>query len=302
MEIGMIGLGKMGYNLSLQMIEKGKIVKAYDPSLEAQKMAADSRIMVMDSLEELVKGMTSPRLIWIMVPAGDAVNQVLNIIVPLCNKGDIIIDGGNSHYKDSIARYEKLKEKGVFFADIGTSGGLEGARNGACLMVGCDKEIEKILEESFSDITVPGGYLRTGEPGSGHFVKMVHNGIEYGMMQAIGEGFNILENSNFDLNHSEVAKVWSNGSVIRGWLMELAEKMFSEDKNLNSIKGVVGSSGEGLWTLQEALEQKTSAPCIAAALFTRFESQVEDSYSNKVVAGLRNQFGGHSVIKIREGK
>jgi 6-phosphogluconate dehydrogenase len=232
-----------------------------------------------------------------MVPAGKIVDDMIEQLVPLLNKNDIIIDGGNSNYKDTLRRYKELKQKEIDFADVGTSGGIEGARNGACTMIGAEDEVFKHLEQLIKDISIENGYLHTGKNGSGHFVKMVHNGVEYGMMQAMGEGFEILEKSQFDLDYKEVARVWNNGSVIRGWLMELMESAFSKDPNLDAIKGVMYSSGEGIWTVQEALDLKVPAPVITESLFMRYRSEQEDTFTGKVVAALRNEFGGHAVAK-----
>lgn len=218
-------------------------------------------------------------------------------LVPLLEEHDIIIDGGNSYYKDTLRRYEMLKEKGIDFVDVGTSGGIEGARHGACTMIGAEDEVFKYIEPLIRDISAENGYLHTGKNGSGHFAKMVHNGIEYGMMQAIGEGFEVLEKSQFDFDLKEVARVWSHGSVIRGWLMELMEKAFEKDPKLSGIKGIMHSSGEGLWTVEEALNLKVPVPVIAQSLFMRYRSEQEDTFAGKVVAALRNEFGGHAVEK-----
>src|SRR5690606_13683181 len=202
------------------------------------------------SLEELVFKLDKPRIVWIMVPAGSPVDEMIDGLTSLLDKRDIIIDGGNSKYKDTLRRYQELKEKGLNFVDVGTSGGINGARYGACMMIGAEDEVFKIIEPFIKDACVENGYLHTGRNGSGHYVKMVHNGIEYGMLQAIAEGFEILDKSRFDLDYEKVARVWNNGSVIRGWLMELMENAFSKDPKLSAIKGVVHSSGEGLWTVQ----------------------------------------------------
>lgn len=215
----------------------------------------------------------------------------------MVNEGDIIIDGGNSFYKDSIRRYEELKSIGINFLDSGTSGGQEGALNGICAMVGGDKEVFEVVEPIFKDISIKDGYLHTGKAGSGHFTKMVHNGIEYGMLQAIGEGFEILEASDFKLDYEKIADLWNHGSVIRGWLMELTKNAFSKDSHLDNIKGVVGSNGEGLWTAQTALELQIPAPVITTSVMTRYRSQQQDTFTGKVIAALRNEFGGHEVKK-----
>jgi 6-phosphogluconate dehydrogenase len=297
MQIGLIGLGRMGYNLALNMRDHGHEVIAYNRTADKVKEAEKEGITGAYSIEELVNKLSGRRIIWIMVPQGKPVDDMIATLLPLLNKHDILIDGGNSFYKDTLRRYEELKAKEIDFVDIGTSGGISGARYGACTMIGAEEEVFKILEPLVKDISVEKGYLHTGRNGSGHFVKMIHNGVEYGMMQAIGEGFEILEKSQFDLDYEKVARVWNNGSVIRGWLMELAEKAFSKDAELDAIKGVMYSSGEGLWTVQEALELKVPTPVIAESLMMRYRSEQEDTFTGKVVAALRNEFGGHAVKK-----
>jgi 6-phosphogluconate dehydrogenase len=297
MEIGIIGLGRMGYNLALNMRDHGHKVVAFNRSLEKVKQAEADGLTGAYSIEELVNKLSGRKVIWLMVPAGKPVDDMIVALLPLINKHDIIIDGGNSFYKDTLRRYEELKAQEVDFADIGTSGGIEGARNGACTMIGAEKEVFEYLEPLVKDISIEKGYLHTGRNGSGHFVKMVHNGVEYGMMQAIGEGFEILEKSQFDLDYKEVARVWNNGSVIRGWLMELMERAFGKDPQLDAIKGVMYSSGEGLWTVMEALELKVPATVITESLMMRYRSEQDDTFTGKAVAALRNEFGGHATKK-----
>jgi 6-phosphogluconate dehydrogenase len=297
MEIGLIGLGKMGFNLGLNMRDNGHKVVAFNRSLEKVKEAEKEGLTGAYSIVELVEKLQGRRVIWLMVPAGNTVDDMINTLVPLLNKHDIIIDGGNSFYKDTLRRYDELKAKEIDFIDIGTSGGTSGARHGACTMIGADEEVFKVIEGLVKDICVKDGYLHTGRTGSGHYTKMVHNGVEYGMMQAMGEGFEILQKSQFDLDMEKVAKVWNNGSVIRGWLMELAESAFKKDGKLDEIKGVMYSSGEGLWTVMEALELKVPAPVIAESLMMRYRSEQDDTFTGKVVAALRNEFGGHATKK-----
>ncbi|NMA85146.1 MAG: decarboxylating 6-phosphogluconate dehydrogenase [Epulopiscium sp.] len=297
MKIGLIGLGKMGYQLALNMHEHGHEVVAFNRSPEKTKEIEKEGIQGVYSIAELVENLPQPRVVWIMVPAGKPVDDMIAQLTDLLDPKDIIIDGGNSFYKDTLRRYQELKEKNLDFVDVGTSGGIEGARYGACTMIGAEEKIFTYLEPLFKDISIENGYLHTGANGSGHYVKMVHNGIEYGMMQAIGEGFEILEKSQFDLDFEKVAKVWNHGSVIRGWLMELTQSAFSKDENLEGIRGIIRSSGEGLWTVQEALELGVPAPVIAQSLFVRYRSEQEDSFSGKVVAALRNEFGGHGFEK-----
>ena len=297
MQIGIIGLGRMGFNLALNMRDHGYEVIAYNRSPAKVQEAQEQGLTPAYDLNELVDKLNGRRVLWLMVPAGNLIDDLLETLLPLLNERDIIIDGGNSHYKDTLRRYQMLKNRQIDFVDIGTSGGIDGARNGACTMIGAEREVYEYLEPLIQAISVENGYLHTGSNGSGHFVKMVHNGIEYGMMQAIGEGFEILQKSRFDLDYQQVARVWDNGSVIRGWLMELTEKAFNKDPELDGIRGVMHSSGEGLWTVQEALELQVPAPVITDSLFMRYRSQQADTFSGKVVAALRNEFGGHAVEK-----
>ncbi|ANY73643.1 6-phosphogluconate dehydrogenase (decarboxylating) [Paenibacillus ihbetae] len=297
MKIGMIGLGKMGLNLVQNLIHHQHEVVAYDLNADLVSKAAGYGAEGAASTEELVAKLDSPRIIWMMVPAGKIVDSVIDSLSPLLAQGDILIDGGNSHYKDSIARATRLSEQGIYYFDAGTSGGMEGAHNGGCFMIGGNREVFSRIEPLFKDMAVENGYLYAGESGSGHFLKMVHNGIEYGMMQSIAEGFEVLEKSAFDYNYEDVARVWSNGSVIRSWLMELTQNAFSKDPKLEGIKGVMHSSGEGKWTVETALEVQASAPVIALSLFMRYRSLDQDTFHGKVVAALRNEFGGHAVEK-----
>jgi 6-phosphogluconate dehydrogenase len=295
--IGLIGLGKMGYNLALNLIDHQHEVIAYDVNIEAADKFNEAGGKGVHSIKELVLELASPRVIWVMVPAGAITNDVIAELNGILEPGDIVIEGGNSHYKDSIQRAAQLSEQGIYFFDVGTSGGTSGARNGACMMIGGDKEVFQTIEPIFRDICVENGYLYTGKTGSGHFLKMVHNGIEYGMMQSIAEGFEVLNKSDFDYDYEKVARNWNNGSVIRSWLMELTENAFSKDANLEGIKGVMHSSGEGKWTVEEALDLQVPVPVISLALMMRYRSLEEDTFTGKVVAALRNEFGGHSVEK-----
>lgn len=296
MKVGLIGLGKMGLNLGKNLIDHKHEVVAFDVNLEAVEEIKKYGATGVSSLKELVLSLERPKIVWMMVPH-NVVDSVIREIIPFLSEGDIVIDGGNSHYKESIRRYNELKEMGIHFMDAGTSGGVEGARNGACYMVGGDHEAWSIVEPLFRDTAVKNGYLYAGKAGSGHFLKMVHNGIEYGMMAAIGEGFEILEKSEFDYDYEKVAKVWNNGSVIRSWLMELTERAFSKDAKLEEIKGIIHSSGEGKWTVETALDLHTATPVIAMSLLMRYRSLENDTFTGKVVAALRNEFGGHAVEK-----
>lgn len=294
MKVGLIGLGKMGFNLGQNLLEHGHEVVAYDVNAAAVEEIGAKGAAGAANLAELVSKLDTPRIAWIMVPH-QFVDSVITELTPLLSKGDIIIEAGNSHYKESIRRHDELEQSGIYFLDAGTSGGMEGARNGACYMIGGDEEAWTIAEPLFHDTSVDKGYLYAGKSGSGHFLKMVHNGIEYGMMAAIGEGFEVLEKSGFDFNFEQVARVWNNGSVIRSWLMELMERAFSKDAKLEEIKGIMHSSGEGRWTLETAFDLQAATPVIAMALLMRYRSLETDTFTGKVVAALRNEFGGHAV-------
>ncbi|KNH23483.1 MAG: decarboxylating 6-phosphogluconate dehydrogenase [Priestia megaterium] len=297
MKIGLIGLGKMGYNLSLNLMDNHHEVVAYDVNKEAVEKLSNEGATGAFTVEELVNELPpSPKVVWIMVPAGEVTENVITELKELLSEGDIIIDGGNSNYKESVRRAQDLQEKGIYFFDVGTSGGMEGARNGACTMIGGDAEVFRTIEPVFNDICVENGFMYAGKSGSGHFLKMVHNGVEYGMMQSIAEGFEVLEKSQFDFDYEAVARVWNNGSVVRSWLMELTENAFSKDPKLDSIKGVMQSSGEGKWTVETALDLQTATPVIALSLMMRYRSLEEDTFTGKVVAALRNEFGGHGVV------
>ena len=298
MEIGFIGLGKMGFNLVQNLLEHKHKVVAYDiDKTLVEKITAEGATGV-NSLPDLVNTLKKKRIIWLMIPAGHIVDKVIDDLKPLLSKQDIVIDGGNSNYKDSIRRAADLKTWGIHFLDCGTSGGISGARHGACTMIGGDIEPFKRVEKAFKDISLKNGYLHTGASGSGHFVKMVHNGIEYGMMQAIAEGFDIYNKSGFNLDFEAIAHLFNQGSVIRGWLMELTANAFSKDPHLETIKGKMFSSGEGKWTLETALELGVPTPVIAMSLMMRYRSLEDDTFAGKVVAALRNEFGGHAVEKV----
>lgn len=296
MKVGLIGLGKMGFNLGQNLLEHGHEVVAYDVNADAVAELGTKGAAGTASLAELVSKLDAPRIAWVMVPH-QFVDSVIAELTPLLSKGDIIIEAGNSHYKESIRRHDELAQSGIYYLDAGTSGGMEGARNGACYMIGGDEEAWAVAEPLFRDTSVENGYLYAGKSGSGHFLKMVHNGIEYGMMAAIGEGFEVLEKSGYDFDFEQVARVWNNGSVIRSWLMELVERAFSKDAKLDDIKGVMHSSGEGRWTLETAFDLQAATPVIAMSLLMRYRSLETDTFTGKVVAALRNEFGGHAVEK-----
>lgn len=297
MDIALIGLGKMGFNLAQNLLNHNHAVRAFDTNRSLVEAIQEKGAMPAFTVEELMAGTSGRRVIWLMIPAGEAVDRVLETIQPLLSPGDVIIDGGNSFYKDSIRRAHMLRERGVDYLDCGTSGGTSGALNGLCAMVGGDKEAFQYCEPIFRDIAVDNGYLYCGTSGAGHFVKMIHNGIEYGMMQAIAEGFEVMHKSEFGLDLQAVASLFNHGSVVRSWLMELTSNALAKDKDLGSIRGVMHSSGEGKWTLETALEKQIATPVIALSLLMRYRSLEENTFSGKVVAALRNEFGGHAVEK-----
>ena len=299
MKIGLVGLGKMGFNLGLNMMEHGYDIVVNDVNTTSVKEMEEKGAIGAYSLKELVEKLNVPRVIWVMVPAGEITDQVIHELSGILEKGDIIIDGGNSNYKDTLRRYHKLKENDMYLIDAGTSGGTSGARYGACYMIGGDAQAFSVVEPLFRDTAVENGYHFTGEPAGGHFLKMVHNGVEYGMMASIAEGFEVLEKSSFSFDYEKVARVWNNGSVIRSWLMELMENAFSKDPKLEGIKGVMNSSGEGKWTVEAALDFGVPVPIIALSLMMRYRSQEEDTFTGKVVAALRNEFGGHALVKTQ---
>ena len=297
MELGMIGLGRMGANMTERLVLGGHRIISYDRSPEAIQRVVDKGAVGSRSLADFVQQLSQPRAAWLMVPSGDPVDQTIEQLLPQLAKGDVIIDGGNSYYKDSIRRAEKLKQQGIYFVDAGTSGGIWGLKVGYCMMLGGEKEVVERLEPIFKTLAPKDGYLHVGPSGAGHFVKMIHNGIEYGMLQAYGEGFELLKASGFDLDLGKIAHLWNQGSVVRSWLLELAESAFNKDPELASIKGYVEDSREGRWTVLEAVERDVPASVLTLSLFARFASRQEDSFSAKVIAALRNEFGGHAVKK-----
>lgn len=298
MKFGMIGLGKMGMNLVKNAVDHEIEVVAYDLNTKAVEEAMDysDKITAVSTIENLLTELPASKIVWLMLPAGTPTNSTIEMLSEKLSAGDILIDGGNSNYKDNLEQNKLLTEKGIKFFDVGTSGGMAGARQGGNFMIGGDDEKSwTIIEPIFKAISMEDGYLYTGKLGSGHYLKMIHNGIEYGMMQAIAEGFEILEESPFDYDYESVAKLWNHGSVIRSWLMELAQEQFSKDPKLDQIIGHVQSSGEGKWTVEESLNLGVPAPVIALSLMMRQRSLQEDTMTGKVVAALRNGFGGHDV-------
>ncbi|HUC99556.1 MAG TPA: decarboxylating 6-phosphogluconate dehydrogenase [Candidatus Polarisedimenticolaceae bacterium] len=297
MELGMIGLGRMGANMTERLLGSGHKLITYDRSPEAIQRCVDKGALGAHSLADFVKQLSLPRIIWLMVPSGEPVDLTIEQLLPSLLKNDIIIDGGNSHYKDSIRRAQKLKELGIHFVDAGTSGGIWGLQEGYCLMIGGEKAIVDQLEPIFKTLAPENGFAHVGPSGAGHFVKMVHNGIEYGMLQAYGEGFEMLKSSQFGLDLGKISHLWNQGSVVRSWLLKLAENAFQKDPELSSIKGYVEDSGEGRWAVLEAVEREIPASILTLSLFARFASRQDDSFSAKVIAALRNEFGGHAVRK-----
>ena len=298
MEVAFIGLGRMGANMVRRLSQGGHKVVAYNRTAEktTELVAEGHGVVAAYSLEEIVQNLKeSPRIVWIMVPAGQPVDDQIAALEPLLSKGDIIIDGGNSYYKDSIRRGQEVTTRGFHFMDVGTSGGVWGLKVGYCMMIGGEKEVFQHCEPLFKTLAPPDGYGYMGDHGAGHLVKMVHNGVEYGMLQAYGEGFEVLNASQYNLDLHKISHLWNQGSVVRSWLLELAELAFEEDPKLGKIKGWVADSGEGRWTVLEAMEHDVPAPIITLSLLERFRSRQDESFSAKVIAALRNQFGGHAV-------
>ncbi|WP_373382999.1 6-phosphogluconate dehydrogenase, NAD(+)-dependent, decarboxylating [Weissella confusa] len=298
MKFAMIGLGKMGLNLVKNAADNGHEVVVFDLNADFVKEADAYSDLVSPAtdMDDMLAQLPSPKVVWVMVPAGVPTNSTIDTLIEKLDEGDIIIDGGNSNYKDNLEQNKRTTAAGIKFFDAGTSGGMSGARNGGNFMIGGDDaEAWKVLEPLFKSIALEDGYLYTGRLGSGHYLKMVHNGIEYGMMQAIAEGFEVLEASQFDYDYEAVAKLWNHGSVVRSWLMELAEEQFAKDPKLSAISGRMHSSGEGKWTIEESLDLEVPAPVIALSLMMRYRSLQEDTFTGKVVSALRNGFGGHAM-------
>jgi 6-phosphogluconate dehydrogenase len=286
MQLGMIGLGRMGGNMTIRLERAGHDMKTY-----ARHSASTA-----ESLAELRDQLDAPRAFWMMIPAGKATEDTFQELLGLADPGDTIVDGGNANFRDSQRRHAEAKQHGIHFADAGVSGGIWGLEVGYCLMVGGDAEPVARLEPIFRSLAPEDGYAHVGGPGAGHFVKMIHNGIEYGMMQAFGEGFEVLQASEYDLDLEQIAGIWRYGSVVRSWLLELLHAAFEQEgSGLERIKGYVEDSGEGRWTILEAINEDVPVPVITAALYARFASRQEESFAAKVNAALRNQFGGHAV-------
>ena len=296
MEVAMVGLGRMGGNMARRLLRGGHRVVVWNRTYaKAEELGAEGAEPV-KQLTDVVKALKAPRAIWIMLPYGDATQAAIDELTPLLDEGDILIDGGNSPFQHDIERGAQLKAKGIRYLDAGTSGGVWGLEVGYCLMVGGDRSAFDQIEPLLKTLAPPGhGYEYCGGHGSGHFVKMVHNGIEYGMMQAYAEGFELLEATEWDLDLASIADLWNQGSVVRSWLLELAADAFKKDPGLEQITGYVEDTGEGRWTVEQAIAHSVPMPAISAALFTRFRSRQQDTFSGKVLAALRNEFGGHAV-------
>jgi 6-phosphogluconate dehydrogenase len=302
MKIGMVGLGKMGGNMAQRLIRNGHEVIGYARNPLTTSEAAKLGVVGTESIAELVSHLSAPRVIWVMVPSGSTTDEVIESAAAHLQPGDIIIDGGNSNYKDSMRHAEMLSQIGLKFLDVGTSGGVWGLTEGYCLMIGGEKDVVEYVRPLFEALapSPTEGWAHVGKAGAGHFAKMIHNGIEYGMMQAIGEGFEIMnQKKEFDFDLHLLAKIWEKGSVIRSWLIELTERALAEDPKLDDLEAYVQDSGEGRWTVFEAIDLDVSAPVITAALQRRIRSRQEAPFSDKLVASLRNQFGGHQ-IKIKK--
>ncbi|MBI3979509.1 MAG: decarboxylating 6-phosphogluconate dehydrogenase [Chloroflexi bacterium] len=296
MEIGFVGLGRMGANMVQRLLRDGHRVVVWNRSAEPVRAAVEHGAIGTSTLEELVGRLEDrPRVIWVMLPAGPLVDEMLETLMGLASPQDILVDGGNSRYTDTLRRAEAVTRRGFEYVDAGTSGGIWGLRVGYCLMVGGQAEVVERLAPIFTSLAPENGWAHVGLNGAGHFSKMVHNGIEYGMMQSYAEGFEILERSPFGYDLEQLARVWNHGSVIRSWLLELAADAFQRDPKLEGIRGFVEDTGEGRWTVQTAIDEDVPAWAITAALFARFASRDENAFSARVLAALRREFGGHAI-------
>ena len=295
MELGFVGLGRMGGNMVTRLQRGGHKVVAYDRSPEAVSSARESGARGAGTLADLVTALSPPRTVWVMVPAGAATESTIADLAGKLAPGDLIVDGGNTRYKDDVRRAKELAAKGLLYVDAGTSGGVWGLQNGYCLMVGGDRTAVDRLAPALTTLAPPNGWLHVGGVGAGHYVKMIHNGIEYGMMQAYAEGFELMSESDYNLELAAIAKLWGQGSVVRSWLLELTADALAGDPKLAGLKPYVEDSGEGRWTVEDAVEKAVPAPTITAALFARFRSRRDNSYADRLLAAMRNAFGGHAV-------
>jgi len=295
MRIGMVGLGKMGANMATRLLQGGHEVVAFDVNAEAVQKAADGGAAPAGSLAELVEQLAAPRIVWIMVPAGAITDQTVDSLAELLDPGDLLVDGGNSRWTSTKSQAARLGEHGIEMVDAGTSGGVWGLAEGYCLMVGGSAAAVERLAPALTTLAPPDGWAHVGPVGSGHYTKMIHNGIEYAMMQAYAEGFELLDAGEFDLDLGQIAQVWRHGSVVRSWLLDLAADALEADPDLSQVAGYVEDSGEGRWTVEAAIDAAVAVPTIAMALFARFSSRKDDAFANRLLAALRNQFGGHAV-------
>jgi 6-phosphogluconate dehydrogenase len=297
MQLGFVGLGRMGLNMVTRLVRGGHQIVAFDRSADAVARAEAAGARGVASLETLTQSLDAPRTVWVMVPAGDPTESTVNALGRLLSAGDAIVDGGNTRFTDDVRRAQTLAGKKIDYVDAGTSGGIWGLQEGYCLMVGGDAGVCKRLEPIFLTLAPPDGYLRVGDHGAGHYVKMIHNGIEYGLMQAYAEGFELMHESSYKIDLAAVAELWDHGSVVRSWLLQLAARALAEDADLSRLKGDVEDSGEGRWTLDEGIDRGVPMPALSAALYTRFRSRQDDPFADRLLAALRQQFGGHTVKK-----
>jgi 6-phosphogluconate dehydrogenase len=296
MQLAMIGLGRMGGNMVRRLVQGGHELIVYDANADAVKAQVAKGVKAAKDIADVARLVIAPRVVWVMVPAGAPVESTIEQLVPHLTRGDIVIDGGNSNFRDSLRRADALQARGIDFVDVGTSGGIWGLSLGYCLMIGASPDAFEHCEPIFRSLAPPEGYAHVGPPGAGHYVKMVHNGVEYGMLQAYAEGYEILHASqDFTLHLGQIAKLWNHGSVVRSWLNELAERAFSKDDQLAAMRGYVEDSGEGRWTVEEAMRLDVPAPVITLSLLARFRSRQQESFGAKVIAALRHEFGGHAV-------
>lgn len=303
MQVAIVGLGRMGANMARRLLKGSHDVVVYNRSRDKSDELAKEGAVAAYSLEEVISKLDAPRVVWLMLPAGDITESHISELKTLLDRGDIIVEGGNSNYKDDVRRFKELAESDITYLDAGVSGGIWGLEVGYCTMVGGEKEAFKKIEPLIKTLAPESGYLYCGPSGAGHFVKMIHNGIEYGMMQAYAEGFEILKAGPYGegLNMGEVSHLWNQGSVVRSWLLELCEDAFNKDPELSEIRGFVEDSGEGRWTVQQAIESGVPAPVITASLFERFRSRMENTFADRVLAAMRKEFGGHAVVKEGAG-
>jgi 6-phosphogluconate dehydrogenase len=295
MELGFVGLGRMGGNMVTRLVRGGHRIVAYDPAPGASAMAKEHGAELVASLADLPRALKPPRAVWVMVPAGEATESAIQTLAGILERGDTIIDGGNTKWKDDVRRGQELAARGVHYVDAGTSGGIWGLQNGYCLMVGGDSAAVTRLAPIFGTLAPPDGWLHVGGIGAGHYVKMIHNGIEYALMQGYAEGFELMSASDYRLDLPAIARLWNQGSVVRSWLLELTADALTADPQLERLKAYVEDSGEGRWTVEDAVEKSVPAPTITAALFARFRSRRDNSFADRLLAALRNQFGGHAV-------